>query len=135
MANLNQPKTILLIDDDDIHNFIFDKVVQNSGILATLHTYTSGQGGLDFVKSHLSDQDLPDMIFLDLFMPVMDGWEFLREYGKIPLKKRPTLFLLSSSANGVDEAKASKHPEVRAFLPKPITMQTLANLALEYLAD
>ena len=75
------------------------------------------------------------MIFLDLFMPIMDGWEFLVEFDKLPLKIKPTLFLLSSSAYGEDEDKAKKHPDVKAFFPKPITHEMLADLALQYWGD
>ena len=127
-------KSILLIDDDDIHNFIFSEVVLHSGIQATLHTCTSGRSGLEFLKSQIS-RKLPDMIFLDLFMPMMDGWEFLVKFDKLPLKRKPTLFLLSSSAYGDDEVKAKEHPEVSAFVPKPITQDKLANLAVEYWGD
>ena len=75
------------------------------------------------------------VFFLDLFMPIMDGWQFLGEFSKLPLYKKPILFLLTSSAYGKDEVKAKNHSEVRAFLHKPITHEMLADLALKYWGD
>ena len=130
-------KTVLLVDDDEPTNFINKKVIQGSGLVEAIHTAHSGQEALSFLnrKNDQVDQiPVPDLIFLDINMPAMDGWEFLTRYKK--LKNTPTekirIVMLTTSLNPDDEVKAKEIKEVHGYKSKPLTKQMIEEIATSY---
>ena len=119
---------ILIIDDDEINNFVFSKIIKNSGVAEKTQTFTSGKQGLLFIENIFkSGMKLPEVIFLDINMPVMDGWEFLDEYHKFPAEARQqmTLYMLSSSVYHGDIQKSKKYEDVIDYFSKPLTKEIL----------
>ncbi len=122
---------ILIIDDDEINNFIAAKLIDKIPPKATVSTCLNGQDGIDFVKSKLNKQDeMPDIIFLDINMPVMNGWEFLEEYETIKsqIQKSVCINMLSSSVYNDDIIKAEGFDTVQKFISKPLTVDKIQGL-------
>lgn len=116
-------KNIFLIDDDKLFIFLLKKTIGLTGINTNVTDFIDGRKALEYLNDNASSPDkLPDVIFLDLRMPIMDGWEFLEEYGTIveKLSKKNKLFVFSSSISPFDIEKAKNNPNVTDFIIKPI---------------
>ena len=128
---IDEPLHILIIDDDEINNFIAAKLIDKIPPKAKVSTCVNGQEGIDFVKNKLNNQDeFPDIIFLDINMPLMNGWEFLEEYEHIKndIKKKVTINMLSSSVYNDDISKAETYTTVNKFISKPLTGDKIKDL-------
>src|ERR1700742_4250180 len=93
-------KNIFLIDDDKLFVFLTKKSIQEADIVAHIKEFGDGQAAIEYIKEIASNAELlPDIIFLDLSMPIMDGWEFLKEYSLLRPKfaKKVALYIVSSS--------------------------------------
>lgn len=126
MAKLNK---VLIIDDDEINNFVCYKVMNKHDFAEEVKTLLSGHEGLTYIKDLLAAEqaELPDLILLDINMPVMNGWAFLEEYQKLipDFSKHPILLMLSSSVYEEDIEKAREHPEVQDYITKPLNQKVL----------
>lgn len=120
---MSAAKNIFLIDDDKLFIFLLKKTIGLTGINTNVTDFIDGRKALEYLSDNASSADkLPDVIFLDLRMPIMDGWEFLEEYGAIveKLSKKNKLFVFSSSISPFDIEKAKNNPNVTDFIIKPI---------------
>lgn len=118
-----------IIDDDKIYVNLVKKIIEIKKLSENLLIYKNGKEALDYFKDIMesaTDEDkLPDIIFLDLNMPVMDGWEFLNEFIKIKnsLHKKITLYVVSSSIDPRDLERAKSFNLVTDYLIKPIELK------------
>ncbi|MBK0381550.1 response regulator [Pedobacter sp. SD-b] len=125
---------ILIIDDDEINNFIAAKLIGKVQEHTVVNTCLNGLEGINYIKAKLNDEaNFPDIIFLDINMPVMNGWEFLALYDQLdsPLKKKASIYMLSSSVYNEDIEKASVYPVVNKFISKPLTVEKIKDLFSE----
>jgi CheY-like chemotaxis protein len=129
---------ILLIDDDNTTNYLHKKVISKTNLCSSLIVANDGEKGVEALLEmnntcNSSDGDV--LIFLDLNMPIMDGWEFLSTLDKIKdeIKFNFLLFVVSSSVNGDDIDRAEKNCLVTKYLKKPINIQSIENIKSEYL--
>ncbi|MBL7858440.1 MAG: response regulator [Cyclobacteriaceae bacterium] len=124
-------KAVMLIDDDAITNFINTKVIKLN-FSFDVHDYVNAQLALEQLMQWCQSfpEKLPFIIFLDINMPVMDGWEFLEEFQKLPsiAQQKSRIFMLTSSIDGEDIEKAKTYPVVSEFISKPLTPDKLRNL-------
>jgi CheY-like chemotaxis protein len=129
-------KKILCVDDDPITLMLCKKVIQKCEFSETIEIANNGEDALKYLDSFTKDSaisigDLPELLFLDLNMPVMGGWEFLdiiteRRYNEIfPQLK---VIVLSSTIDPKDIEKSKSYPMVLDFLSKPITREMLEEL-------
>ena len=128
---IDEPLHILIIDDDEINNFIAAKLIDKIPPKAKVSTCVNGQEGINFVRNKLNNQnEFPDIIFLDINMPLMNGWEFLEEYEQIKndIKKKVTINMLSSSVYNDDITKAETYSTVNKFISKPLTIDKIKDL-------
>lgn len=133
---------VLLIDDDVPTNFIHRKIVQNTNIEVDIKAITSAQEALDFLTSsgkyENDDEALrPGIIFLDINMPGMNGWDFMAEYEKLDTihKSRAIVVMLSTSQNPDDELMASSHEEIVTYLNKPLSEDVFVKIADKYFQE
>ena len=120
-------KNILLVDDDNIFNFLNTKLLHQSGIAEEIHTALNGKEALDLLNNYYTGAfALPDVILLDLNMPVMDGFTFLEAFKKLslPRKEKVRIIIVTSSDNPKDRAKA-KEMGITLYLTKPLSKETL----------
>lgn len=122
---------IALIDDDPAFVFITEKIIEKTNHFKEVKVFDNGLNALNYLKENLNnDTHLPNIIFLDLSMPVMDGWQFLDEYTllKIKDKSKITVYICSSSISPYDITRAKSISEVTDFIIKPITKEKLTEI-------
>ncbi len=123
--------SVCIIDDDKIYRFTTEKYIQMLRLASRVITYGDGEEAIGFLKDHHQDPaKLPDIIFLDLNMPIMDGWDFIEEYVKLrpQLAKQIIVYMVSSSIDERDKYRAKQINEVSDFIIKPITEEQLVTL-------
>jgi CheY-like chemotaxis protein len=125
--------TVMLIDDSEIDNFINQKVIESNYFAEKIYVNTGGISALEFLKNltvneELMAQLLPKVIFIDLNMPLMDGFQFIGQFLQLPsrLNKQTKLVILTSSFNPEDKEKANQLFKEVLFLNKPLTDEGLA---------
>lgn len=131
--NINtRPVSILLVDDDEINNFISIKLIRKALFNADITACLNGKFAIDqLVEMQGKGTDkLPDYILLDINMPIMNGWEFLDEYKRLgidPLSKTK-IFIISSSVFSNDINKARSYPLVKSFISKPLSVDKIKEM-------
>lgn len=123
-------KSVLLVDDDKICNFITESTLNRMGIAKEVHLALNGQEALDLFNSYFQgDVAVPDIIFLDLNMPIMDGFQFIDAFKKLdfPKKENILIVILTSSMNPSDIQKA-KSLGIDHYMTKPINEEKVLAL-------
>ena len=115
--NLN----IFLVDDDNIYQFTAKKTLESMGLSKHVSIFPDGEKAISFIKQHLSDPEtLPDIIFLDINMPVMDGWQFVDEFQRLDLPKKIALYMVSSSVDENDMKRSKDYQVIDDYIIKPV---------------
>jgi two-component SAPR family response regulator len=112
----------MIVDDDIINNKICEVIIKKNMPNSQIISFTEAYRALDYLVD--TNNHVPDIIFLDINMPEIDGWEFLNRYEKISNQKTK-LIMLSSSTNEDDMNNTQKYSLVKGFIQKPLTMQKL----------
>lgn len=123
---------VLLVDDDELSVMLTSLILKNSKQVRNIQVSQDGLEALDFIKSSLEEEGTApyQLILLDLNMPVMDGWEFLRQYAmlKESNKQLPPVAILTSSIQNEDIQRSKQYPEVLCFVSKPFSYQSFAHI-------
>lgn len=128
---MNNASVICIIDDDIIYQFTIARILEIQNAAEKIITFSDGEEAFQFISKNMEEQkDLPDIIFLDINMPIMDGWQFLEAFEKIRLQvnKKIAIYLLTSSIDPTDMARANKISSITQYLTKPINPETLRSL-------
>jgi CheY-like chemotaxis protein len=117
----------MLVDDNSLDNFINKKLLESNGFAEVVTTFLSPIEALTFLKK-ATPAELPEIIFLDIMMPEMDGFAFLDEFEKLPesTHKACKVIMLSTSDSFRDLNRANKNRFVKKFLNKPLTAQIIS---------
>lgn len=116
---------ILLIDDDPIANFINTKIIKNEYPELIVKKFENASIALNYIKEN---PKCNFQIFLDINMPGISGWEFLKTVSHIANIENLTIDILTSSVDPYDHEKAAKNPNINSFLEKPLNKDKLENL-------
>jgi CheY-like chemotaxis protein len=125
-------RKVMIVDDARIDRFLAEKIISKHSFAEEVVSVESAISALDYLINHTEDeQALPDLIFLDINMPEMNGFEFLTEYKTLPetIKRRCIIIMLSSSLDPHDKELAMQSPYVCQFLNKPLTKEKLRDVA------
>lgn len=126
---MNEKINFLVIDDDDINIFIIKKIAERTGYEAEMAARQDGQLAIDYLNELIAEKkDLPQLILIDINMPVLNGWEFLQAYEKLNIKEYIDMYILSSSVYEGDIEKAKTYENVKGFISKPLTIERLTEL-------
>jgi CheY-like chemotaxis protein len=128
MTKLN---TLYVVDDDDIYQFIMERTIADSELVNMIKTFPNGKEAIQFLEKAIGHPELlPEVILLDLSMPVMDGWEFLEKYLLLKPRVGKTIhiYVVSSSINPADVERAKNISDVTDYVVKPISKEKLINL-------
>jgi CheY-like chemotaxis protein len=136
MKKLNK---VLLIDDSEATNYMNQYFFEKIDACNEIVVATNGKEGLTYLSSIPKEKwstDIPELIMLDIKMPVMDGFEFLEQYEKFPMEMRKSIVtvLLTTSMSIADRDKAKQYESVQSFLNKPLTVSQLKEI-LDFLFE
>lgn len=122
---MNKFDKVFVVDDDKVFHFIIKKLLQKSKIETLPVFFENGHDAIEELKAKINEEtELPDLILLDINMPIVDGWQFLDEFRRIKskLKRVPVIYLISSSDDVVDMNKAKEYQdEIKRYVLKPMS--------------
>jgi CheY-like chemotaxis protein len=122
---------VIVLDDDKIQHFIIKKMLaKNEKFNDTIYT-DNGKSVLNFLIDHKREESvLPQLLFIDINMPVMNGWRFLDHLASIytDLKRPPLVYIISSSIDPRDIKRSHKYSFIQSYLIKPISFKTLETI-------
>lgn len=127
-------RTVMLIDDNEIDNLINQKMIEAASIAENIYTHTGAKSAIEFLRNmeklDVAGEVLPDVIFLDIDMPLMDGFQFLDEFEKLSevTKKKCRIVMLTSSINPQDFSRSKKYDNVKLYLNKPLSHDSIQKL-------
>jgi CheY-like chemotaxis protein len=127
---------LCVIDDDKIFRFAIDKAAKQTGMVEEVIFFRDGEEGINFIRKNASNEmELPDLILLDINMPIMNGWEFLEEYVNIEptITKKMPIYILSSSIDRKDFKKSDMFACIKEYLVKPFTQEKLKQVFSNHL--
>lgn len=124
------PVSTCIIDNNTTYVYGFKKLLSLKNLSSQISTFNNGSEAIAYLKNPLNVNNLPDIIFLDISMPVMDGWEFMDEFAEIKsqLGKKITIYILSSSADNNDIERAKKNSDISDYIIKPADVSHLAKI-------
>lgn len=112
----------IVVDDSKLDCFIAEKIIKNTGRSESVNTFQQATDALVYIKT-LAPTSTPSIVFVDIQMPVMNGFEFVEAFEALPenIRQGYSIYMLSSSINENDIAKVKGYQSVKQFLNKPLT--------------
>ncbi|MBL7682756.1 MAG: response regulator [Flavipsychrobacter sp.] len=122
-----------LVDDDPVYIFATKKVMTMANFCNSFLVFNNGREALDSLIAIMqSGAKMPDVILLDVNMPVMDGWQFLDEFIKVKPLQKTIIYIVTSSIDPEDIQRAKSYSEVSDYIVKPVTEKTLHNILSDF---
>jgi CheY-like chemotaxis protein len=131
----NSLRCIMLVDDNPFDNFFHERQIKRCNPDTVVIAKTSGYDALEYLNSLVLVESVgPDLIFLDINMPKMNGWEFLVEYEKLEedVKSKYVIIMLTTSENPEDIAKSKEFKSISDFISKPLTKELMNEITKHY---
>lgn len=126
---MSEKRDFIIIDDSKLDCFIAEKMIQNTGMAGQIRSFNAAREALEYIKNSSPSINL-SIVIIDIQMPLMNGFEFIEEFEKLPdnVQSRYVIFVLSSSANKKDFNRISNYKSVKHLLNKPIKSQVLIDM-------
>lgn len=122
-------RQVCLIEDDPIAVLLSKKFMQLTGSIEEIIVYENGKEAYEGLKSRWNEgKQLPNLIFLDLNMPIWDGWNFLKEFKKLNILSKPNIYILTSSTSQRDRDKAKNFGLDGHYLVKPLDLKQIKEI-------
>lgn len=122
-------ENVWLVDDDELSNYVNERILKAQQFACTVVSFTGASEALAALDlaSRQPELILPDVIFVDMEMPELDGWDFMEAFKQFPdsVKEKSRLYMLSSSIHKADAQKAKQYKYLRDFISKPLTLEGL----------
>jgi len=131
-------RNILLIDDSQADNFISSRIINKAAVAETITTTYGAREALDYLTKSINGQfPKPEIIFLDINMPDMSGWDFLEEYKLLDEAQKAgvVVCMLTTSKANNDRTKAAEYEEITEYSSKPLTVEKLMSITEEHFPD
>jgi len=124
---INAPTCFILIDDDMVANMLAQMAINRHFTQPVIHTFTNPANAVAFITDGEKHNTLPCTVFLDINMPILSGWDVLDRLEKIITNGTSAfnIYIVSSSIDPDDKARATAHPLVKGYIEKPLTNQTM----------
>ena len=121
----------IIVDDDPTNNMICSIMLEMVLGEVDVKTFEFPEEGLAFIQNEYIKTLEPTVLFLDINMPTLTGWEFMEQYEKFSkeIKKQISVYILSSSVDGRDRDKAETHKHIKGFISKPLDKETILSIA------
>jgi CheY-like chemotaxis protein len=122
---------LCFIDDDETYQYTITRSLKSLQLTKKILVFSDGEQAMWFLIDNVANnENLPDVIFLDINMPIMDGWQFLEEYIKLKprIGKAITIYIITSSPDSVDMKRAERMSEISDYIVKPIRPAMLGAL-------
>ena len=122
--------SVLLVDDDGIYQFTARKTLEATGYADKIFICSNGEEAIHLIENNILEEDIPDVIFLDVNMPVMNGWEFLIAYKELkkPKHKNICIYIVSSSVDEADIQHSKEFESVEDYIIKPILKEKFTEI-------
>lgn len=122
-----------IVDDDPIYVFATKKVMRMAGFCESFLVFKNGKEALESLSAIvLEGSKMPEVILLDLNMPVMDGWQFLDEFTQIQPPQKITIYIVTSSINPEDVERAKAYEDVANYIVKPVSEKSLYDILEDF---
>ena len=135
MDNMKKLQSVLLVDDDDTVNFFNEFLLNQLEVSEEIVIRENGEQALSYLSDlHGEEREFPDLIFLDINMPVMDGFEFLEAYQEARMqdKTNALIVMLTTSLHPKDVARAETYPFISEYVYKPLTQEKVQQIVGKY---
>lgn len=123
--------SVLLVEDNPANVFLQRRIIRKMDCARSVTVAQTGKEAYDHIRERIDHpDDLPDLIFLDINLPAMNGWEFMEQYNEldIPSELRPTVLMLTYSEHSQDRRRADRMPGIDGFYNKPLTVPLLTEI-------
>lgn len=129
--NQNKKMNFIIIDDSKLDCFIAEKIIKNIGKSVEIKSFLQAMEALDYVQANVAvNNEIPTIVLVDIQMPIMNGFEFVEAFEKLPheVTDKFSIYIISSSINENDLSKVNNYSSVKNFINKPLTSSNLSAL-------
>jgi CheY-like chemotaxis protein len=128
--NMKRPTHHIVIDDDPINNMLCKILIKNASGSSEIQTFTMAERALDYIINTYPASEIYSLLFLDINMPTLSGWEFLDRYEKLDdqIKKQIRIYMVSSSIDPRDRKRAKENKNVVDYISKPLSVQAIRSM-------
>ena len=128
---MRKVETICIVDDDSLYTLLLRKKIEKLNLCNNIVAHPDGEAAIEAIKNLLaSGSSLPDVILLDINMPIMNGWEFMEAFAKLlpQIRKNVAIYIASSSIAQEDRQRAQANAYIRNYITKPLETDTLLRI-------